>query len=64
VFESAEHVDIAVRFATLRLRVPERRMTIMHESRGVIFGPVCMLVEVSSKGISFDFTAKIGWTVP
>jgi hypothetical protein len=31
-------------------------MTIMHESRGVIFGPVCMLVEVSSRRVSFDFS--------
>jgi hypothetical protein len=66
VFESAEHADTAVRLASLRLLVPERRMTIMHDSRGVIFGPVRMLVNVSSTRFSFDFSENSldGTTVP
>ena len=57
VFESAGHADTAVMLASLRLQVPERRMAIMHDSRGVIFGPDCMLVKVSSgRSFRFDFS--------
>ncbi len=67
VFESAVQADTAVRLASLRLQVPERRMTIMHDSRGVIFGPVRMLVKVSSgRSFRFDFSENSldGTTVP
>ena len=43
-----------MRTASEMLVLPERRLTILHESRGVIFGPVCVSVTVASRTLVID----------
>jgi hypothetical protein len=66
-FESpVNFVDYVVRTASEMLGLPQRRLTILHESRGVIFGAVCVSVTVASKRLKINLSdnAMDGSAVP
>jgi len=62
IFKKDTDVDIAVRRVSQLLEVPERRLTVLHNSRGLVHGKIAIKIQVSSSTHRIDCSQQPGGT--